>query len=541
MSDRGPRRGWIVAVAGAVLLAGLVAARIALRRNPTTAPTPTGRSSAGTSQSGTTSPGKARPEEQRVREQAALLDRLRRPPEGSPDPPVSGLRLEAAQHPDQYHSLLRSILRDPAIDESAKRAALLIAEIAVNLKTLEAVYEYVRAAGGAPMTAAAVEALGRVSAKFRQDHHLPVPQDYLDALEKLRAHEAAAVRSAAHTALWRVARQDFNDEQIAAYVRRVLEDPDPFVFGAFYHSLLGSNGLRGRTVEEELTRQFSRFSDPHKRAAIITALGTAARDATPALLAVALTDADPRVRREAIAAIGRLKDASLLPTLKVMLEDEAQNDAATRRALIKCLAGFGSSDAALALARYAVGAGDRAIRDEALASLQSAKGVKGDEELSRLLVDRMEKVEDPQRRMAFLFALGTTGTREAAETLRKEFGKVNDPDQREGILRAALGVTQDDAFALLAEGLPHVSVPSLRRGVLEFLSRHKRPELIPALHALVNVPAIAEDADYRIDLIDAAVKVGSPAAAAFVRDMAGREKDEEVRKRLQEALGEFKN
>lgn len=543
MSDRGMRPGWIALGAGVLLLTGLVAYRIAHRRpdnDLVRAGDRQPRPNPGRAPDG--SPKHVRSEPQRMADQALLLELLHlAQPEDTPEGPKQekDLALEAAQYPNEYHSLLQKILQDPKVDERWKQAALLVADLAPNLRTAEAVHEFAKSSTELSLKSAAVAALGRLSAKLRNDQHLPVPLDYLTTLEKLRKHEAPEIRSASHTALWNATHQDFGDEQRTAFVRQVLEDADPFVFTRFYASLLGTNGLRGRTVEEELSRQFARFSDPVKRAAIVTALGNASAEGASPVLASAIADADPGVRRAAIHAIGRLKDSALLPTLKVMLEDEVQTDAATRQVLLKCIASFGTRESAQTLGRFALGGADRALRDEALAYLQSAKGVKGDDELARLLIERLDNPADLNRRESLVYALGCTDTAAAAETLRREYGKAQTPEMKETIVHAALGMKQDSAYALLATGLPQISSRSLRRGILSFLSEEKRPELLPVLQAEYAAPG--SDGGYRMDLIEAALSLGTPAAAAFLREAAGREKDERVRKSLNKALQELKN
>jgi HEAT repeat protein len=537
------RPGWVVLAAGAILLSALVAVRIRSRPGPGAPQGPKGSKpeSSGGGQKDPAAP--VRTEAQRAKDQALLLDSLRAPvPESSQEIPrqEKDLRLEAAQHPDQYPALLRQILQDPAIDARWKRAALNSTEVAASLKTLDVVLEYLRAPASDPLKPFVLQSLGNLCQQLRQHEHTTIPPECVTTLEKFLAHESPAVRSAGHAALWRVQVSGFSDEQRASFVKRVLEDPDASVFGTFYAALLGSSGLQGATVAEELSRQFSRFSDPQKRVAIIFALGGAAAEGQGhLLLSGALTDGDPQVRRAAIGAIGRLKDVSMLPTLNVMLDDQAQTDPATTQSLLKCLVALETREAAQAIGKFALGKGSADLRAEALSLLQSTPGVKGDEELAGLLIAALDRPEESARKSSLLYAIGCTATAKAAETLQKEFKKAGDPELRESIAHAALGIEQPAAFALLAEALPQVATPSLKQGLLSFLSEHRRPELLPALRAEYDAPS--SNASYRVDLIDAAVLLGTPAAAAFVRDMNGREKDEKVRKRLQEAMDEFKN
>ncbi|MBI4604785.1 MAG: HEAT repeat domain-containing protein [Planctomycetes bacterium] len=123
-----------------------------------------------------------------------------------------------------------------------------------------------------------------------------------------------------------------------------------------------------------------------------------------------LKDPSARVRREALQALGALRDKDSAPEAMELLADQ---DAATRREAIQALRDMGFAEAGAAIAQSLADPEDR-VREEAADALGRLKAQDAAEALVKALADTNEAV-----RGEAIASLGEIGAKSAAPALRQ--------------------------------------------------------------------------------------------------------------------------
>jgi serine/threonine-protein kinase len=126
----------------------------------------------------------------------------------------------------------------------------------------------------------------------------------------------------------------------------------------------------------------------------------------------ALADSSPIVRREALEALGDIRDRETVPQMMELLADE---DAAVRRRAIRSLGQCNAAEAGLAVAQQLADADDR-VREAAADILGRLKSAESGEQLLQALRDPNEVV-----RGEAIASLGEAGVKAAVPALLKMY------------------------------------------------------------------------------------------------------------------------
>ena len=183
------------------------------------------------------------------------------------------------------------------------------------------------------------------------------------------------------------------EARVSALEQRIegLED-DPLRRG---YAFLSSQSEELRREGIRALLRVARF-DPEARSAIRRALG----------------DASPRVRREALEALGDIRDKESVPEMMELLADQ---DAAVRRRAIQALGECGAAEAGVAVAQQLADPDER-IREAAADVLGSLKSAEAGELLRNALKDANEDV-----RGEAIASLGEAEVKAAAPDLRRMY------------------------------------------------------------------------------------------------------------------------
>ncbi len=221
--------------------------------------------------------------------------------------------------------------------------------------------------------------------------------------------------------------RDFGRPVAAVYVDEESEDPGtgesaetkPAVTLADELAKLRSSvndlGYRVQTLEEDPINRgyaFLQSENPELRREGIRSLQRLARfdPAARQALREMLGDPNPRVRQQAIDAVGDLGDKEAIPLLVDLLSN---GDAENRREAIQNLGKLGAKDAGAAIAELLSDSSDRVRREAAdvLGRLKAKEALPG---LLQALSDKNEDI-----RGEAIASLGEIGAREAAPLLRQ--------------------------------------------------------------------------------------------------------------------------
>jgi HEAT repeat protein len=207
------------------------------------------------------------------------------------------------------------------------------------------------------------------------------------------------------------------ESRVAALEQRIegLEE-DPLRRG---YAFLGSESAELRREGIRGLMRVARF-DPEARAAIRRALG----------------DASPRVRREALEALGDIRDKESVPEMMELLADQ---DAAVRRDAIEALGECEAAEAGLAIARQLADTDER-IREAAADVLGGLKSAEAGDLLRSALKDASEDV-----RGEAIASLGEAGVKSAVPDLRRMYDEGADGGRYRMRLVLALRRLGDEA------------------------------------------------------------------------------------------------
>lgn len=252
-------------------------------------------------------------------------------------------------------------------------------------------------------------------------------------------------------------------------------------------------------------------ASPGRRAELLHLLAPSTEPEAQAVMARALTDADPVVRETARRLAVRFPSEAMVAPLLGVLEEA---DAGARLDALDALAGLRSADARRAIER-SLSDRSTAVRAHAVRALAHA-GVDA-------VIPLLDRVHDPEGdvREAAATALGEIGDVRAALAL---VGISQDPIPEVRLAAArALGRLRGEVSTRTLLGLVHDTMPEVRSAALDGLARIADPATVPTLAALARPDRAAMFAG-QSDLARAAVRtlggIDAPDARRALLDVA---------------------
>ncbi len=223
-----------------------------------------------------------------------------------------------------------------------------------------------------------------------------------------------------------------------------LEHPDADIRGAAAAGLLRGGGENGAQRAETWLLQWSRSANPADRRLAARAMGDVGRPELVRALVALLGDADLDVRREAVAAAGRIRQASLWPSVVRCLDQPE-----LRSAAIDALAAGAEGSLPALLEAFEARAIDRQARVLILRALARIPGAATNEYLR----ERAEEIDQEVSYQA-LRALQVRGYRAEGDHRAAVSTKIlSEAEAAAGVFQARGALPQGEYWTLLKLGL----------------------------------------------------------------------------------------